>query len=67
MERIKNMGARCKTFLKTLELSEILSLLRFRPKALRFDKELLITMHVRFETRINELIELNTKGTNLTL
>jgi hypothetical protein len=36
----------------TAELSEILGLLRFRPKALRFEKELLITMHVRFETRI---------------
>lgn len=50
-----------------LELSEILSLLRFRPKALRFDKELLITMHVRFESRINELIELNTNNANLSI
>lgn len=36
-----------------VELSEILALNKFRPKALRFDKELLITMHVRFESRIN--------------
>ncbi len=42
-----------------VELSEILALHRFRPKALRFDKEFLITMHVRFESRINELIDLN--------
>ena len=35
-------------FMITIELSEILALLRFRPKALRFEKELLITMHVRF-------------------
>ena len=36
-----------------VELSEILALNKFRPKALRFDKELLIMMHVRFESRIN--------------
>jgi hypothetical protein len=45
-----------------VELSEILALNRFRPKALRFDKEFLITMHVRFEGRINELIDLNEKN-----
>ena len=43
-------------------MSEILALNKFRPKALRFDKEFLITMHVRFESRINELIDLNEKG-----
>jgi hypothetical protein len=41
------------SFFCDVELSEILSLNKFRPKALRFDKEMLITMHIRFESRIN--------------